>query len=98
MKRQILISAIVLGISTPCFAEDGFTGGDITITPGQQKKSAKHTMIEEFEDRGVRYIKVTPRKGPPYYLIDSDGDGDMDTRRNELAPNLLIPSWTIFTW
>jgi len=98
MKRLFLTSCISLAVSTSCFAETTPIGADVTITPGQKKKSSKQTTIEEFENRGIRYIKVTPRKGPSYYLIDSDGDGDMDTRRNELDPNLMIPSWTIFTW
>jgi len=98
MKKLLLAFIIVYGISTPCVAESELAGDDVTISPGQQKKSAEHTIIEEFEDGGVRYIKVTPKKGPSYYLIDSDGDGDMDTHRYELSPNLLIPSWTIFTW
>jgi len=98
MRKLLLTLIIAFGASTPCFAESELTGDDVTISPGQQKKSAEHTIIEEFEAGGVRYIKVTPKKGPSYYLIDSDGDGDMDTRRNELAPNLMIPSWTIFSW
>ncbi len=56
-------------------------------------------LIEEYRVNGKVYmIKITPKKGPAYYLVDSDGDGELESRKNELAPNLLIPSWVLFRW
>ncbi len=55
--------------------------------------------IEEYRINGQLYmIKVTPRTGIPYYLVDSDGDGNFDVRSNELDPELLVPQWTILRW
>lgn len=55
--------------------------------------------VKEFRINGQLYmVKVTPRKGPPYYLVDSDGDGNLETRWNDLAPNLLIPAWVLKKW
>ncbi|MBZ0070758.1 MAG: DUF2782 domain-containing protein [Gammaproteobacteria bacterium] len=55
--------------------------------------------VEEYRIGGELYmIKITPRRGVPYYLVDTDGDGSLETRRNELDPKLLIPSWIIFRW
>ena len=55
--------------------------------------------IEEYRVNGQLYmIKVTPSKGYPYYLVDADGDGSLETRRNELDPRILVPSWVIFRW
>ncbi len=59
----------------------------------------KGQMIEEYRSNGQLYmIKITPKKGRPYYLVDADGDGEMDVRKNDLSPNLKIPSWVIFSW
>lgn len=56
-------------------------------------------VIEEYRIQGQLYmIKVTPRRGVPYYLVDTDGDGNLETRRNEITENLLIPNWTLFRW
>jgi hypothetical protein len=56
-------------------------------------------IIEEYRVNGRLYmIKVTPKNAPPYYLIDSNGDGSMDARRTELEPELMIPRWVIFRW
>jgi hypothetical protein len=62
-------------------------------------RGGKDEVISEFRINGQLYmIRVTPKKGVPYYLVDSDGDGKLETRWNELAPNLLIPSWVLLRW
>lgn len=55
-------------------------------------------VIEEYRVGGQLYmVKITPSKGKPYYLMDSDGDGSLETRRNELD-NPEVIQWRIFTW
>ena len=56
--------------------------------------------IEEYRVNGNLYmIKITPAAGPAYYLIDSDGDGQMEGRRmsNIYNPG-NVPQWVLFTW
>lgn len=56
-------------------------------------------VIEEYRLNGSLYmIKVTPSMGLPYYLIDTDGDGELESRRNELDPDVMIPAWMILRW
>lgn len=55
--------------------------------------------IKEYRMNGALYmIKVTPVAGPPYYLIDTTGDGDLNARRSELDPAFVVPSWMILRW
>lgn len=55
--------------------------------------------IHEYRVNGALYmVKIEPRNGPPYYLIDKDGDGSLESRYNKLEPALLVPSWMIFRW
>jgi hypothetical protein len=57
--------------------------------------------VEEYRINGRLYmIKVTPSKGPAYFLVDSNGNGDFDMQRvgPNLEPRLLIPSWVLFRW
>jgi len=62
-------------------------------------QSPEQKTISEYRINGKLYmIRITPEKGAPYYLVDADGDGDLETRTNELAPDFLIPSWVIFSW
>ena len=54
--------------------------------------------IEEYRINGRLYmIKVTPKKGVPYYLIDTTGNGTFDTR-TELTQDLRIPGWILLKW
>ena len=58
----------------------------------------KETTIEEHRVNGqLRYAKITPNKGAPYYMFDSDGDGVLDTRNNNIE-NPPIQQWILFRW
>ena len=93
-----LLLTLIIGFSTlvttnAVAEEDQTSGPDIRIM------TDKHQTIEEYRSNGRLYmIKITPKKGRPYYLVDADGDGDMETRKNDLSPNLMIPSWVLFSW
>ncbi|HEY5612995.1 MAG TPA: DUF2782 domain-containing protein [Lysobacter sp.] len=41
-------------------------------------------VVEEYRIAGqLRVVKITPRRGPTYYLVDSDGDGKLDSSKGE---------------
>jgi len=54
--------------------------------------------MEEVRVGGVlRYIRVTPRHGRPYYLMPSvNGQGFM--RQDSLGSGLSVPMWLLFSW
>jgi len=55
--------------------------------------------IQEFRKNGELYmVKIIPDIGPAYYLIDSNGDGNMDVEGNDLDRNLKINQWKILEW
>ena len=56
--------------------------------------------IEEFRSAGRPYmIRVTPRGGlPPYYMVDNDGDGTLETRVNSPSNPPPTPRWVLFRW
>ncbi|MGD8644810.1 MAG: DUF2782 domain-containing protein [Chromatiales bacterium] len=57
------------------------------------------TTIEEYRVNGQLYmVRVVPQNAPPYYLVDADGDGELESRRDELSPNFAPPSWVLFRW
>ncbi len=62
-------------------------------------KKSEAYMVEEYRVGGQRYmLKIVPRKGRPYYLIDTDGDGVLERRVSELSPSMVVPSWEILRW
>jgi len=49
---------------------------------------------EEYRIGGRLYmIKVIPKKGAPYYLIDREGQGEFV--RSDLLPDIRPPMWVI---
>ena len=66
---------------------------DITII-----RKGKKT-IQEYRKNGQLYmVKIIPAVGPAYYLIDKDGDGNMDVRESDLDKGTNINQWKIFQW
>ncbi|WP_341676035.1 DUF2782 domain-containing protein [Niveibacterium sp. SC-1] len=54
--------------------------------------------IEEYRIAGQLYmIKVTPKTGVPYYLIDSKGTG-VFSRYDPSDKTLSVPQWVIKEW
>ena len=59
----------------------------------------KDATIEEYRLNGRLYmVKVTPIVGKPYYFVDRDGDGLMESRMSDLYNPLKVPQWVIFSW
>ncbi|MFQ5470311.1 MAG: DUF2782 domain-containing protein [Gammaproteobacteria bacterium] len=97
MKRYLnLIGLMMLLVSPALFAQDGpDIAGDPQVTITQNENET----IEEYRVNGELFqIKITPNKGIPYYLVDTDGDGRLDQRTNDLSEDILIPQWMLFRW
>ncbi len=55
-------------------------------------------VVEEVRIHGqLRYIRVTPPHGRPYYLIP-DAAGGTFARRDSLDSTLMVPLWVLFTF
>ena len=54
-------------------------------------------VVEEIRAGGeVLMLKVTPKEGPPYYLVQT-GRGEW-TRRDSLDSGLRVPMWLIHSF
>jgi hypothetical protein len=42
-------------------------------------------------------VRIQPPIGPPYYLLDTNGDGTLDTQEDRVWNN-AIPQWVLFSW
>ena len=55
--------------------------------------------IEEYRLNGRMYMaKITPKIGKPYYLVDKDGDGNMEARMSMIYDDFVVPQWVLFSW
>lgn len=56
-------------------------------------------VVEEYRINGaLTMVKVTPKKGPVYYLMDTTGDGDLETRWYENEGGIKPVYYKIFEW
>lgn len=59
----------------------------------------KDKTVEEYRVGGVlRYIKIIPKHGKPYYLVDRDGDGIPETYYDPLKGPPPINQWLLLQW
>ena len=67
-------------------------GADVTTRAGTDGDT-----VEEYRVGGqLRMVKVTPLRGAPYYLIDSNGDGHLDSSKGEGPVSPVY--WKLFGW
>lgn len=53
--------------------------------------------VEEYRQNGrLTMVKVTPKRGAPYTLLDSNGDGRLD-RKDAEGPVAPV-YWTLYEW
>ncbi len=96
---MLKIFKLCLAVTLLCLLPYGMGVADDSLEPEVTIVQRGDKVIEEYRLNGNLYmIKITPSMGVPYYLLDSDGDGVLETRRNDLDPDVLIPRWTIFEW
>lgn len=71
---------------------------DSALEPQVTIKRRDTDTVEEFRVRGKLYmVKVTPKIGAPYYLMDKQGNGNF-TPAGTLDGNLSVPQWVVGTF
>ena len=72
--------------------------GDPDLEPQVTIIRRDEQVVEEVRIKGeLRYVRVTPRHGRPYYLIP-DANGATFIRRDSLDSSLKVPMWVLFSW
>ncbi len=72
----------------PAAADDNLPEPEVVITTRGEDRH------EEYRIGGRLYmVKVTPKTGKPYYLIDNEGRGVL--QRSELQPAISPPMWIL---
>jgi hypothetical protein len=106
---RILISLFLFCLSLNVSAAQPTASEKIDTPPPQQvdpnepadapqvtiSKQSEQT-VEEYRANGKLYmIKITPKHGVPYYLVDDRGDGKF-ARQESLDTGLRVPRWVLF--
>lgn len=65
---------------------------EVTITQADDRTTYEYSI------NGRRYmVKIVPTRGPAYYLLDLDGDGEFDTQEDDPG-RIVVPQWVLFRW
>lgn len=66
------------------------------IEPTVTIREEEDRRVEEYSYNGQVYmVKVTPAVGPPYYFIDTDGDGNLETSPDKGLDPVKPVQWKI---
>ena len=92
LNRLLLTGLLAISQLYAIAAEDAPAADpDVTIRQDGDK------TIQEYRQNGFLYaIKITPKNGKPYFLVRADGSEGNFIRSDQ--PDMLIPSWEIFSW
>ncbi|MCG6872083.1 MAG: DUF2782 domain-containing protein [Gammaproteobacteria bacterium] len=91
--------APVVDTSPPKIIKGGDADAGPEFEPTITIRESEKGQLEEYSVRGHIYmVKVTPRSGAPYYLIDRDGDGAMESRVSDLQARIQVPAWALSEW
>lgn len=72
--------------------------GDTDLEPQVTINRNDDQVTEEVRVQGqLRYVRVTPKYGRPYYLIP-DANGATYIRRDSLDSTLKVPMWVLFSF
>jgi len=88
----------VLGLSARAELDLEYRDDD-HLEPQVQLKEYHNRTVEEYRINGNLYmIRIKPRFGPAYYLVDDSGTGELELRRDTGGRDILVPRWTLLTW
>ena len=98
MRYPAIILILLLTASFAAVAADAATPADLPPPPTDSLNgeipepevriiTRPQETVEEYRVGGALYmIKITPKQGVAYYLVDTDGDGNLETLKPSAAP------------
>jgi hypothetical protein len=93
MNRLFLLSVLTLaGCASTSTVEAPM---DVRGADVSRRTLESGDLLEEYRIQGqLRMVKVTPARGPAYYLYDRNGDGRMDNDKDGISPVY----WKLYSW
>jgi len=97
-KRFLLLScALAMAGCASTGSGSAAPGVDLANAQVAVRTEKNGDTIEEYRVAGnLRMVKVTPSRGAPYYLYDSDGDGRLDKSKDNADVSPVY--WKLYGW
>ena len=96
VSLAVLLAPVLLALGACASMPDedpiaGLQGADVTT------RMVDGDKVEEYRVQGqLQVVKVTPRRGKTYYLMDKNGDGRLDSSKGEGPVSPVL--WKLFQW
>jgi hypothetical protein len=109
MRPHLLTIPTFIALSSIALAQEGgpvppppevdVEGAEAPVDPDISiREEDDQTIYEYRSSEGKLYmVKIVPRGGQPYYLLDTDGDGELDARYLD-PESVAIQMWELFRW
>jgi hypothetical protein len=94
-----MMTVVITAWPQPPLSELDLRVTEADIAPQVRVQDYANRTVEEYSvNNNVYMIKITPNAGAPYYLVDSDGSGDMEWNRGQPGRDMEVPQWALFSW
>ncbi|MFT3754874.1 MAG: DUF2782 domain-containing protein [Pseudoxanthomonas sp.] len=96
LKPLVFIPLLMLAAcASTQTADDGAPPVDLAGTEVFSHTAENGDVIEEYRAGAeLRMVKITPARGPAYYLYDRNGDGKLDAENKQMPQTY----WKLFSW
>ena len=69
---------------------------DPSLQPQVTIRREEDKEIAEYRVNGKLYmVRITPKNGKPYTMMDHKGDGTFSKQDNTLSPHVVVPQWVL---
>ncbi len=70
---------------------------DPSVRPEVTTRTEPDQTVQEYRVHGKLFMmRVTPKHGKPYILMDNKGDGTFTRQDNNLDNGVRVPQWVLF--
>ena len=93
MNRTVPFAILAFALSTQVTAAEE-EESHITVIEGENVTIYEHHSKDDLRER----VEVDPDNGRPYVLLDSDGNGALDSSGGDPRSNDGVMMWSIRKW
>ena len=99
MKALLILSLLALAGCASTGSSSNDPAVDLADAQVAVRTETNGDVIEEYRVAGqLRMVKVTPSRGPAYYLMDENGDGRLDKSKGVSANDSAPVYWKLCGW
>ena len=99
MKTLLTVPLLMLAGCASMGSAQNDPAVDLADAQVAVRTEANGDVIEEYRVAGqLRMVKVTPSRGPAYYLMDENGDGRLDKSKGAGEKDISPVYWKLYGW